>query len=91
MYATAIPESYSANQPRYPTAGGQYHFTAKLAPERIKNALSWSIGWIGVWRLPGLGFENLTRLFRYVRMDSLRSQRPLPIGDNDPGRRRSAS
>ncbi|BCS28349.1 uncharacterized protein APUU_61397S [Aspergillus puulaauensis] len=33
----------------YPTAGGQYHFTAKLAPERIKNALSWAIGWIGTF------------------------------------------
>jgi hypothetical protein len=32
---------------RYPTAGGQYHFTAKLAPERCRNFLSWLVGWIG--------------------------------------------
>ncbi|KAL4925282.1 putative GABA permease [Aspergillus undulatus] len=33
----------------YPTAGGQYHFTAKLAPERVKNILSWAVGWIGTF------------------------------------------
>ncbi|PCH07908.1 Amino acid/polyamine transporter I [Penicillium occitanis (nom. inval.)] len=33
----------------YPTAGGQYHFTAKLAPERCRNFLSWLVGWIGTF------------------------------------------
>ncbi|KAL4790584.1 amino acid/polyamine transporter I [Aspergillus venezuelensis] len=33
----------------YPTAGGQYHFTAKLAPEKLRNTLSWAVGWIGTF------------------------------------------
>ncbi|KAL3472858.1 putative GABA permease [Aspergillus californicus] len=33
----------------YTTAGGQYHFTAKLAPTKLKNILSWAVGWIGTF------------------------------------------
>ncbi|KAF9888271.1 hypothetical protein FE257_008841 [Aspergillus nanangensis] len=33
----------------YPTAGGQYHFIAKLAPKRWQNILSWSVGWTGTF------------------------------------------
>ncbi|KAL4902019.1 hypothetical protein BDW74DRAFT_187028 [Aspergillus multicolor] len=45
--ATAASLSELASM--YPTAGGQYHFTAVLAPERLKNTLSWAIGWIGTF------------------------------------------
>jgi choline transport protein len=30
----------------YPVAGGQYHFTSILAPEKVKNGLSYVCGWI---------------------------------------------
>ncbi|PWY64570.1 GABA permease [Aspergillus eucalypticola CBS 122712] len=33
----------------YPTAGGQYHFIAKFAPNKWQNILSWSLGWIGTF------------------------------------------
>ncbi|RDW68715.1 putative GABA permease [Aspergillus mulundensis] len=45
--ATAASLSELASM--YPTAGGQYHFTAILAPKRLKNMLSWAIGWIGTF------------------------------------------
>jgi hypothetical protein len=32
--------------PRQPTAGGQYHFVAVLAPPRFARGLSWAAGWI---------------------------------------------
>lgn len=32
----------------YPTAGGQYHFVALLAPPSLKNPLSWMAGWISI-------------------------------------------
>ena len=32
----------------YPTAGGQYHWTARLAPERIAIISSWIAGWVTV-------------------------------------------
>ncbi|KAF2397171.1 amino acid transporter, partial [Trichodelitschia bisporula] len=33
---------------KYPTAGGQYHFIALLAPPRWKNFLSYMAGWISI-------------------------------------------
>ncbi|EHA23151.1 hypothetical protein ASPNIDRAFT_124601, partial [Aspergillus niger ATCC 1015] len=33
----------------YPTAGGQYHFIAKFAPDKWQNILSWFVGWIGTF------------------------------------------
>ncbi|RAK80052.1 putative GABA permease [Aspergillus fijiensis CBS 313.89] len=33
----------------YPTAGGQYHFTAKFAPEPLRRSFSWAVGWIGTF------------------------------------------
>ncbi|PYI06804.1 putative GABA permease [Aspergillus sclerotiicarbonarius CBS 121057] len=47
--ALATAASLSELASMYPTAGGQYHFTAKLAPEKLKNTLSWAIGWIGTF------------------------------------------
>lgn len=29
----------------WPTAGGQYHWTYMLAPDRLKNVLSYMTGW----------------------------------------------
>lgn len=30
----------------WPTSGGQYHWTAMLAPEKYKVFLSWLCGWV---------------------------------------------
>lgn len=30
----------------WPTSGGQYHWTAMLAPENYKVFLSWLCGWV---------------------------------------------
>ncbi|KAK0389058.1 hypothetical protein NLU13_2634 [Sarocladium strictum] len=32
----------------YPTAGGQYHWVAVLAPSKFRNTSSWATGWISV-------------------------------------------
>jgi amino acid transporter len=32
----------------YPTAGGQYHYVALLAPAKYKNILSWMAGWLSI-------------------------------------------
>ncbi|KAI5778866.1 amino acid permease-domain-containing protein [Geopyxis carbonaria] len=42
--AASLAEFLSA----YPTAGGQYHWVALLAPHRCRRLLSWSCGWINV-------------------------------------------
>ncbi|PWY94742.1 putative GABA permease [Aspergillus sclerotioniger CBS 115572] len=47
--ALATAASLSELASMYPTAGGQYHFTAKLAPEKFQNPLSWAIGWTGTF------------------------------------------
>ncbi|KAL4738369.1 amino acid/polyamine transporter I [Aspergillus similis] len=46
-FATAASLAELASM--YPTAGGQYHFTAILVPQRLRNALSWTVGWIGTF------------------------------------------
>lgn len=40
--AASLAELLSA----YPTAGGQYHWAAMLAPPRLKRGISWVTGWI---------------------------------------------
>ncbi|EEA25937.1 hypothetical protein TMatcc_005813 [Talaromyces marneffei ATCC 18224] len=47
--ALATAASLGEMTSMYPTAGGQYHFTAKLAPESCRNFLSWIVGWIGTF------------------------------------------
>ncbi|CAI6088268.1 unnamed protein product [Clonostachys chloroleuca] len=42
--AASLAEFLSA----YPTAGGQYHWVAMVAPESLKTGLSWVTGWINV-------------------------------------------
>ena len=42
--AASLGEFLSA----YPTAGGQYHWVAAIAPSRLKRGLSWVTGWINV-------------------------------------------
>jgi choline transport protein len=32
----------------YPTAGGQYHWVAVIAPQSLKRGLSWVTGWINI-------------------------------------------
>lgn len=39
----------------YPTAGGQYHFTSILAPERFHDILSYFCGFVSVFSWIGLG------------------------------------
>lgn len=34
---------------RWPTSGSQYHWTYELAPPKIKNVVSWFVGWISVF------------------------------------------
>ncbi|KAL5044339.1 hypothetical protein BDW71DRAFT_199029 [Aspergillus fruticulosus] len=46
-FATAASLAELASM--YPTAGGQYHFTAMLAPQKLRNGLSWAVGWIGTF------------------------------------------
>ncbi|KAL4767879.1 amino acid/polyamine transporter I [Aspergillus nidulans var. acristatus] len=47
--ALATAASLAELASMYPTAGGQYHFTAILVPQRFRNALSWTVGWIGTF------------------------------------------
>lgn len=42
--AASLAEFLSA----YPTAGGQYHWVAVIAPEPLKRGLSWVTGWINL-------------------------------------------
>jgi choline transport protein len=42
--AASLGEFLSA----YPTAGGQYHWVAAIAPSSLKRGLSWVTGWINV-------------------------------------------
>jgi choline transport protein len=42
--AASLGEFLSA----YPTAGGQYHWVAAMAPASLKRGLSWVTGWINV-------------------------------------------
>ncbi|KAL4972643.1 putative GABA permease [Aspergillus desertorum] len=44
--ALATSASLAELSSMYPTAGGQYHSTAMLAPGALRNSLSWAIGWI---------------------------------------------
>lgn len=42
--AASLAEFLSA----YPTAGGQYHWVAMIAPQSLKRSLSWVTGWINM-------------------------------------------
>ncbi|KAK6068474.1 amino acid permease [Seiridium cupressi] len=42
--AASLAEFLSA----YPTAGGQYHWVAMIAPSALKRGLAWTTGWISV-------------------------------------------
>ena len=42
--AVSLAEIASA----YPTAGGQYHWVAALAPQKYRHAASWFTGWISI-------------------------------------------
>ena len=42
--AASLAEFLSA----YPTAGGQYHWVAMIAPDSLKRGLSWITGWISL-------------------------------------------
>ncbi|KAH7152663.1 amino acid/polyamine transporter I [Dactylonectria macrodidyma] len=42
--AASLAEFLSA----YPTAGGQYHWVAMMAPQSLKASLSWVTGWINM-------------------------------------------
>ncbi|KAH1342217.1 hypothetical protein KXX25_005926 [Aspergillus fumigatus] len=47
--ALATAASLGEMASMYPTAGGQYHFIAKLAPEQCRYMISWLVGWIGTF------------------------------------------
>ncbi|OQD79532.1 hypothetical protein PENANT_c049G07475 [Penicillium antarcticum] len=47
--AVATAASLGEMTSMYPTAGGQYHFIAKLAPKKWQYLLSWLTGWIGTF------------------------------------------
>lgn len=44
VYAAVVAEMAELVS-MWPTAGGQYHWTHKLAPEKYKNVMSYVTGW----------------------------------------------
>lgn len=50
VFAGTLATAYSLGElaSMYPTAGGQYHFVALLAPRKIKNCLSFLAGYISI-------------------------------------------
>ncbi|CEO58444.1 hypothetical protein PMG11_03168 [Penicillium brasilianum] len=47
--ALATASSLGELTSMWPTAGGQYHFIAHLAPDRWKLSLSWLVGWVATF------------------------------------------
>lgn len=68
--ALLIAFSLSEYASMIPTAGGQYHYIAALAPPRSRRVLSWIAGWVTIWAwilsaLAGL-FANTLLLQSYI-------------------------
>ncbi|KAH1631358.1 hypothetical protein KXX39_001620 [Aspergillus fumigatus] len=57
--ALATAASLGEMASMYPTAGGQYHFIAKLAPEQCRYMISWLVGWIAVVNIWGARLISL--------------------------------
>ncbi|KAL1845287.1 hypothetical protein VTK73DRAFT_741 [Phialemonium thermophilum] len=48
VFTLAVAMSLSEIASAYPTSGGQYHWTAELAPKRVSAILSWYCGYFNV-------------------------------------------